>query len=279
MATNNQVNSNFYQIGVEDANGNVIAVDNLDYVQWDTTATPATAVARQVWDDGYGMLAYTLKGGNVDLKIGEDLATLCYNGTVSTIAKGKVVYIAGAQGQRISVALADNSSDTTSSKTFGMVAESFPSGDEKFVITQGILKGIDTNAYAPGTILWLGTNGDVTSTKPVAPAHLVFVGVVLKQNSTSGEIYVKPQNGYELDELHDILITTPVADNSLLQYDSATSLWKNEAPNDALNALLPSQSGNTGKYLTTDGSNTSWATVSGGGGGQDLISYSTCGAA
>ena len=34
--------------------------------------------------------------------------------------------------------------------------------------------------------------------------------------------------------------------------------------NAALNALLPSQASNNGKYLTTDGSNTSWATVTGG---------------
>lgn len=35
----------------------------------------------------------------------------------------------------------------------------------------------------------------------------------------------------------------------------------------AANAILPSQTGNSGKYLTTDGTNTSWATVAGGGGG------------
>lgn len=34
--------------------------------------------------------------------------------------------------------------------------------------------------------------------------------------------------------------------------------------NAALNALLPSQSTNSGKFLTTNGTNTSWATVSGG---------------
>ena len=34
--------------------------------------------------------------------------------------------------------------------------------------------------------------------------------------------------------------------------------------NAAFNALVPTQTGNTGKYLTTDGTNTSWATVSGG---------------
>jgi hypothetical protein len=34
--------------------------------------------------------------------------------------------------------------------------------------------------------------------------------------------------------------------------------------NSAFNALAPSQSGNTGKYLTTDGTNTSWSTNAGG---------------
>jgi len=34
--------------------------------------------------------------------------------------------------------------------------------------------------------------------------------------------------------------------------------------NTAFNALAPSQSTNSGKYLTTDGTNTSWATVSAG---------------
>lgn len=37
--------------------------------------------------------------------------------------------------------------------------------------------------------------------------------------------------------------------------------------NAALNALLPSQASNSGKFLTTNGTNTSWATAGGGGGG------------
>lgn len=41
---------------------------------------------------------------------------------------------------------------------------------------------------------------------------------------------------------------------------------------------IPSQSGNSGKYLTTDGSTLSWATVSGGGGGTGLGSRTTASA-
>lgn len=36
--------------------------------------------------------------------------------------------------------------------------------------------------------------------------------------------------------------------------------------NAGLNALLPSQTGNNGKFLQTDGSNTSWQTATGGSG-------------
>jgi hypothetical protein len=41
-----------------------------------------------------------------------------------------------------------------------------------------------------------------------------------------GSIEVKIQNGYELDELHDVLITS-AANGDILVYDSATQLWKN----------------------------------------------------
>jgi hypothetical protein len=44
-----------------------------------------------------------------------------------------------------------------------------------------------------------------------------------------GSIYVKVDNGYELDELHNVKITS-VQPNDLLQYDSLGPYWKNVAP-------------------------------------------------
>lgn len=48
----------------------------------------------------------------------------------------------------------------------------------------------------------------------------------------------------------------------------------------AFNALVPSQTSNSGKYLTTDGTNTSWATVSGGtpAGSTTQVQYNNAGA-
>jgi len=80
--------------------------------------------------------------------------------------------------------------------------------------------------------VWLGTNGNLLfglANKPVAPAHLVFIGIVTRSSATVGEIFVKVQNGYELGEIHDVLIASPVS-GQILRLDS-DSLWKNWTPN------------------------------------------------
>ena len=75
--------------------------------------------------------------------------------------------------------------------------------------------------YLSGT-----TPGQLTNVKPSAPTHTVIVGYVVYAHITQGAIYVKVDNGYELDELHNVLITTP-SDGQVLAYESATGLWKN----------------------------------------------------
>jgi hypothetical protein len=71
------------------------------------------------------------------------------------------------------------------------------------------------------------TAGTWTTTKPSAPQHLVYVGIVIRSHPTQGVILVAVQNGYELDELHDVAIGT-LANNDLLAYESSTDLWKNK---------------------------------------------------
>jgi hypothetical protein len=66
----------------------------------------------------------------------------------------------------------------------------------------------------------------LTATKPKAPNHLVYIGVVERANNGNGQIYVRVQNGYELDEIHDVQINSPANGQTIL-YDASTSLWKN----------------------------------------------------
>ena len=150
------------------------------------------------------------------------------NAEAVTITKGQVVYIFGASGDRAAVKLAKNTSDTFSSKTLGIVREDIAAGEAGWVTTQGQVSGINLGAYSPGDILWLDSvPGGFTNVKPVAPRHSVFVGVVERANAGNGLIYVKPQNGQELDELHNVKITSPT-NNQVLSYTASTGIWENK---------------------------------------------------
>jgi len=202
-------------------------ITNIDNLGFDLTPDNAGGVGELVWNDGDGTLDLGLKGGNINLKIGQQEVALCYNGTGAALSKGTVVYVTGAQGQRPALAKASASSESTSSKTFGVVLESIADGAEGFVLTFGVLRGIDTLAYTEGAALWLSaTAGQFTTTMPTPPNHGVFIGYCIRSHASSGEIFVKIQNGYELNELHNILISSAKTDQTIL-YDEATSLWKN----------------------------------------------------
>lgn len=201
----------------------------LDYLNFNTSSTATLVEGRVVWDNGEGSPVIGLKGGEVQLNLGQENVALCYNGTGSQLTSGQVVYISGAQGQRPSLSLSSASSESSSSKTFGMVTETIENGAEGFVTTFGIVNNVNTLGLTAGSALWLSTTpGQYTQTFPTSPSHAVFVGYCLKVSETTGRIFVNPQNGYELTEIHDVLISS-ISDRDIIMYDSATSLWKNSS--------------------------------------------------
>jgi hypothetical protein len=159
----------------------------------------------------------------------ETLTATVKNAESVPITKGQVVYLFGATGNMASVKLAYNTSDATSAKTFGVVADaSISAGGTGTVTCVGVLTGLNLGSFQDGDTLYLGaTAGSVTATKPYAPNHLVYVGIVERANNGNGELYVKIQNGYELEEIHDVQINAPRQSGQTLIYDNTLSLWKN----------------------------------------------------
>lgn len=155
------------------------------------------------------------------------IQTYVKNNTGSTLNKGQAVYISGATGSNVLISLASASSEATSSKTLGLLAQQLTTGSSGYVITNGTLVGVDTSAWTEGTALWLDTTaGGITSTKAVAPNHLVYIGVVTRQHAIVGEILVKIQNGYEIDELHDVKITSVATGDVLVR--TSNNIWENK---------------------------------------------------
>lgn len=186
-------------------------ITNLDLLDLDTAAAQTVTEGQIAWNADDGTIDIGLKGGAVTLQVGQEIVQRVYNSTGSTLTDGQIVAITGAQGNRISVTLANAATESDSTRTFGMVTEPIAAGAEGFVTVEGVVNKLNTSSYSEGTVLWLGTTaGTITSTRPAAPNHGVMVGVVTRQHATVGSIFVKVQNGYELDELHDVLISTPI---------------------------------------------------------------------
>lgn len=173
------------------------------------------------------------------------------------LTKGQAVYVSGADGTNMLVSKADYTTEATSSKTMGLVTATGSANYQGQVITEGLLAGLNTSTATIGDAVWLGDDGNLLyglANKPVAPNHMVFIGIVTRVNSNNGEIFVKPQNGFELEELHNVLIQSLV-DKHILYWDNATSLWKNGTAKSVLGQATTSADG----WL----SSTDWNTFNG----------------
>ena len=200
-----------------------------DSLNFNTAATEAAAIGKMFWNSTEGSPQVGLAGGNVQLQLGSMVVAYVRNGEATTLNKGEVVYLFGASGNRAEVKRASNTGDNTSSKTMGIVAESIAANQVGFIVTQGVIDGLSLGSpYVSGDSIYLGTTpGTFTRVKPTQPNHIVFIGVVERANAGNGQIYIKPQNGFELEELHDVLITSPT-DNQTILWNSAITLWTNQ---------------------------------------------------
>lgn len=224
--TNTEVDNNFINIvnGKFEKSGDTAA-----YVTLDTTITPVPGVAKLQWDPDNGTAQLGLVGGNVNLQLGQEELVYVLNKTGTAFTDMQVVRVVGAQGNRLEVALAQASGESTSATSLAVVTEPIADNAQGFATRGGLVNNVDTSAFAEGAALWLSPTipGGITATKPTAPNHLVLVGWCVRSHASVGKIFVHIQNGYELDELHDVLITS-VATNDFLVRNG--SVWVNQTP-------------------------------------------------
>lgn len=200
------------------------------------------------WDNTDNALSYHTDISGTSIQIGQEMVVRVINKTGSTITNGQVVYISGAQGNRAKVSLAKADAESTSEGTLGIATSNISNDTTGYITTSGLVRYLNTNGLGVGSKLYLSTStaGAFTTTEPVAPNHRVVLGQVVVDHPTHGQIYVNVDDGEEIKELHDVLITSP-RNQAVLMYDSITGVWK-----DTINdATLWSKKGNT---LATDSS-------------------------
>lgn len=233
---------------------------NVDLIKLNTagaTAGTNQTVGTLSWDDGNGTANIVLKGGNVNLQVGQEILARVYNDSGVALTDGQVVYISGSQGNRIAVKLANASSEATSAGTLGVVTEPIAIGAEGFITMVGTVNGLNTTGLTAGNLIYLSatTPGAYTTTAPTAPNHRVILGYVERVHATVGSIYVKVDNGYELDELHNVVITTP-SSGQVLKYNGTTWVNGDAASGGSLVYLSTTPASGTSVTITSGFSST-----------------------
>jgi len=153
------------------------------------------------------------------------------NDEAHTIYKGQPVYINSANGTNPLIRIASNTGERTSSKTIGLMSQDVLPNEFGFIVSEGMLEGFNTSSGQAGDPMWLGTTGDILygfSNKPYGNNHLVYLGNVLRSQSNNGKVYVKVQNGFEIDELHGVYAQLPQDKNTLF-YNSGSGAWISRA--------------------------------------------------
>lgn len=166
------------------------------FITFDTTPTGTpTDQGTAYWDADDNTVAIIMNGAIQ--KVGEDSFYPVKNQTGSTINKGVNVRFAGTVGNSgrllIEPFLADGTYD--SSTYMGVTMEEIANGDDGKVMWFGRIRGINTNAFNEGDILYASTTsaGGFQTTAPVAPNNIVQVAAVVTKSVNQGTIFVRPK--------------------------------------------------------------------------------------
>jgi len=211
------------------------SIDEMQFLDLTTSPTGTPLIGRMVWDADRETIQVGLDAA-LDLDIGQQQFALVKNAESVTISNGMVVYLSGASGDKATVKIASYSNDFLSARTMGIAAENIGPNGVGYIVTRGPVYKQNTAAFAEGSVLYLGAYGNLTTNRPAAPLHGVFIGVAEKINANAGVIYVAIQNGFELDELHDVNLAAP-ATNDLLIYNG--TVWTNYARTNLSGIYLP----------------------------------------
>jgi len=221
--------------------------------------------------------------GDVTLQVGQE--EHFYAKATEAISNGDVVMFDGAQGDHLLIAKADMSASGFKPEwVMGLATQDFALNDFGYVTSFGKVRELDTTSFSLGDILYLDPNtaGGLTTTEPSPPDHIIQLAAVVNVHVTQGTLFVRPSHKPDTDEtpegssnlyytdarvdtrinntsieaLSDVNSMVPT-EGQLLTWDNSNSRW------DAADApvSLPDQTGSSGYYLTTDGTDASWAEV------------------
>jgi hypothetical protein len=157
-------------------------IEAVNYIDFYTGSSPAWRNGRIFWDDAQGALAVYNAEADITLQVGQENYVRARNQTGSPILNGTAVRLSGALGDRPTITKAQSIDQTAllsnRNDIVGVATHDIEHGTDGYVTTQGLVNGLNTDAYEAGDLLWVSqTAGELTNQVPDAPYDKIFIGV------------------------------------------------------------------------------------------------------
>jgi hypothetical protein len=172
------------------------SIDRLNYIDFNTAATPSSLFGRVYFDGAEQSLSY-FGQGITEIKIGQQLYSRVYNNTGAVLTKGTAVKVTGATLglPTICPAIAIHTGDNT---VIGLVANNIANNSEGLVINNGLISGLTLNNFVVGDLLYLSPTSAGTYVNSLTGygynIRTNVIGRVVATGSTTGQIYVNTDN-------------------------------------------------------------------------------------
>lgn len=212
------------------------SISQVDYIDFNTgSATPAWKSGRVFWDNTDGALSVYNAEADITLQVGQENWTRVRNNTGTTITNGTAVRLSGAQGDVPTVqraqSLAVSGSVNLQNQILGIATHDIEDSSFGYITTQGLVRGLNTNAFSDGDTLFVGTGsaGTLQNTAPRAPFEIIPVGVCVKASpGGSGIIYVAIQQPIDFSDLSSAKVEGTYSYGDLWTYERSGSVgvWR-----------------------------------------------------
>jgi len=200
-------------------------IEQPHYIQFNTTFTNGASEGKLRWDSDDGTLTVGMPGGNVNLQIGQENLIRATNDEGVQIDNCQIVYISGSTGVFPEIKLASNS-PPKGAPPIGLATENITNAQKGYINTFGYVRECNTSAFAGGSNLFLGMNGELTNVPPPAPNSTIFIGNVIRSHGTEGVIFVKLDKlPAGLTDISNVNGSATKNNNSVLYWNNDTGVW------------------------------------------------------
>ena len=186
------------------------SITNTDYIDLTGAEAPYNE-GRLFYDQANGALAFYNEEADITLQIGQEFYKKVYNNSGNPIEDGTPVRISGSQGDvpYIWPALSENiyvsSYNAQENKIIGLTTHTIADNSTGYVTEAGIVRGINTTAFAAGDLLYLQTgSAEIRNTPPPFPYNTVPVGSVVR-SQLNGFVEVRTQQPVTTENISGIV--------------------------------------------------------------------------